>query len=182
MACLGRCRTVSASLLWPEVGYRVLGGTLLVSTVWLLVYDIVRRTIRSTGLTCYSAFCLLAGYFWLLIAGGIWLIDGPVRNGTGHDASAHAVLLGFVMLMIFAHAPIILPAVLRRPLPYHPIMYAPAVLLHLTLALRIVVGDGAAQRWAVQACGIGRLTTSRCPTAASPRGWRRRRRPPSTPG
>lgn len=157
VACAGMWLAVPASLLWPEAGYRVLGGTLLVFTVWLIVYDIARRTIRSTGLTRFSAFCLLSGYFWLLIAGGIWLIAGPVRDGTGYDASAHAVFLGFVMSMIFAHAPIILPAVLRRQLPYHPIMYLPAVVLHATLLLRIVVGDGAGELWAVTAGGIGNV-------------------------
>ena len=39
--------------------------------------------------------------------------------------------------MIMAHAPVILPAVLRRPLPYHPAMIAPAALLHGSLALRL---------------------------------------------
>ncbi|MGB6040503.1 MAG: hypothetical protein WBG39_11700 [Gordonia sp. (in: high G+C Gram-positive bacteria)] len=157
VACAGIWLAVPASLLWPTAGYRVLGGTLLVFTVWLIVYDIARRTVRSTGLTRFSAVCLLSGYFWLLIAGGIWLVVGPVRDGTGYDASAHAVFLGFVMSMIFAHAPIILPAVLRRPLPYHPVMYVPAVVLHATLLLRIVVGDGADQLWAVTAGGIGNV-------------------------
>jgi hypothetical protein len=40
-----------------------------------------------------------------------------------------------------AHAPVILPAVLRRPLPYHPALIAPAALLHVSLALRLWVGD-----------------------------------------
>ena len=35
----------------------------------------------------------------------------------------------------------ILPAVLRRPLPYHPALIAPAALLHLSLALRLWAGD-----------------------------------------
>ncbi|BFO21058.1 hypothetical protein SHKM778_74460 [Streptomyces sp. KM77-8] len=42
----------------------------------------------------------------------------------------HAVFLGFVMSMIMAHAPVILPAVLRRPLPYHPGLALAAWLLH----------------------------------------------------
>jgi hypothetical protein len=50
-----------------------------------------------------------------------------------------------------AHAPVILPAVLRRPLPYHPVMYLPAGLLHASLVLRVVVGDirGVHSAWQV---------------------------------
>jgi hypothetical protein len=43
--------------------------------------------------------------------------------------------------MIMAHAPVILPAVLRRPLPYHPALVVPAVVLHGSLVLRLWVGD-----------------------------------------
>ncbi|WP_245569707.1 hypothetical protein [Gordonia shandongensis] len=145
---------VPASLLWPVIGYRLLGASLIAATAWLVRHDIARRTVRSSGLPRFSAYCLLGGYAWLLVAGGVWLVGGPVRSGPGYDASSHAVFLGFVISMIFAHAPIILPAVLRRPLPYRPIMYAPAVALHASLALRVVVGDGADVRWAVQAGGV----------------------------
>ncbi|ALG86649.1 hypothetical protein [Gordonia phthalatica] len=145
---------IPASLLWPDVGYRVMGVTLILLTAWLLRYDVAGKTIRSTGLPRFSAACLLSGYVWLLVAGGVWIVAGPVRSGPAYDASAHAVFLGFVISMIMAHAPIILPAVLRRPLPYRPIMYAPAILLHASLLLRIVVGDGADQLWAVQAGGV----------------------------
>lgn len=40
-----------------------------------------------------------------------------------------------------AHAPIILPAVLRRPLPYHRVLWAPAARLQASLLVRIGVGD-----------------------------------------
>ena len=59
----------------------------------------------------------------------------------------HAVFLGFTISMIMAHAPVILPAVLRRPLPYHPALLAPAVLLH---AVAASCGCGSATR-----CGVG---------------------------
>ena len=39
--------------------------------------------------------------------------------------------------MIFGHAPIILPAVLRIALPYRPSFYAHLILLHASLVLRI---------------------------------------------
>ena len=56
------------------------------------------------------------------------------------DAALHAILLGFVFSMVFGHAPVILPAVLRVALPYSAILYAPLALLHASLALR-VAGD-----------------------------------------
>ncbi|WP_235681362.1 hypothetical protein [Tomitella gaofuii] len=130
-----------ATLLWPEAGYPLLGLALVALVAWLLRYDIAMKTVRATGLPRFSAACLLAGYAWLTVTALIWIVAGPVRSGPLYDASVHAVLLGFVISMIMAHAPIILPAVLRRPLPYHPVMYAPAVLLHASLLLRIIGGD-----------------------------------------
>ena len=43
--------------------------------------------------------------------------------------------------MVMAHAPVIFPAVLGRPLPYHRVMYLPLALLHGSLAGRIWLGD-----------------------------------------
>ena len=145
---------VPTTLLWPTAGYPLLGASLLALTGWLLRHDIARRTVKTAGLPRFSAACLLAGYAWLLVAGATWLLIGPVRSGPGYDAVAHAVFLGFVMSMIMAHAPIILPAVLRRPLPYHPVMYAPAVLLHASLLLRIAVGDLRDVAWAYRLGGV----------------------------
>ena len=78
-------------------------------------------------------------------------LGGPVLEGVGYDAVVHAVFLGFTMAMIMAHAPVILPAVLRVRLPYHRVMYLPAALLQLSLVLRTVVGDARGTEWARQA-------------------------------
>lgn len=132
---------VAASLLWPGA-YAVLGLALLALVVWLAAHDVARRTIRSTGLPRFSAGCLLVGYLWLGVAASVWMVGGPALEGPRYDAVVHATFLGFTISMIMAHAPVILPAILRRPLPYHRAMIGPAVLLHLSLALRIWVGDG----------------------------------------
>ncbi|HET7385707.1 MAG TPA: hypothetical protein VFJ19_03480 [Nocardioidaceae bacterium] len=132
---------VAASLLWPAVGFPLLGFVLLVLVGWLVQHDIARRTIKTRGLTRFMAACMLAGYFWLGVAGAIWMIRGPTTGGPGYDAVVHAVFLGFTISMIIAHAPVILPAVLRRPLPYHPAMWLAAVLLHASLAVRLWLGD-----------------------------------------
>jgi hypothetical protein len=142
---------VVAALIWPAVGTPLLGAALLALVGWLARHDIAWRTIRTTGLPRYMAACMLAGYGWLAVAGGTWLIGGPATAGPGYDAVIHAVFLGFTISMIMAHAPVILPAVLRRPLPYHPVLYVPAGLLHASLLLRLWLGDAhgwtAAWRW-----------------------------------
>lgn len=141
-ASLGFVSGALAALLWPEWGYSLFGVSLLGMVAWLLVFDVATRIIRSKGLPRYMAACLLAGYFWLAVAGGIWVMVGPATSGPAYDATLHAVFLGFTMSMIMAHAPVILPAVLRKPLPYRPILYAPVILLHGSLLVRLVLGDG----------------------------------------
>jgi len=130
------------TLLWPVVGYPVYGLSLLALVGWLMVHDVARRTIRSRGLPRFMAGCLLAGYVWLAVAGAIWVLAGGVTDGPAYDAAIHAVFLGFTMSMIMAHAPVILPAVLRCRLPYHRVMIASPALLHTSLVLRLAVGDG----------------------------------------
>ncbi len=64
------------------------------------------------------------------------------RFGAGpwYDAMLHAVFVGFVMSMIFGHAPVIFPAVLGGSVRFGRLFYAPLALLHASLALR-VAGD-----------------------------------------
>jgi len=131
-----------AAPLWPEVGFPLFGTVMLALVAWLFRYDVATRLVNATGLARYMAVCLLVGYGWLLVAGGIWLVGGPVTSGPAYDAVLHSVFLGFVMSMIMAHAPVILPAVIRRPLPYRWFLYIPVALLHLSLALRVLLGDG----------------------------------------
>jgi hypothetical protein len=133
---------VVASLLWPEVGHPLLGLSLLALVGWLGAHDVARRTVRATGLTRFMAASMLAGYLWLAVAGATWALGGPAYDGARYDVVIHAVFLGYTISMIMAHAPVILPAVLRRPLPYHPALLAPAALLQVSLALRLWCGDG----------------------------------------
>ena len=81
------------------------------------------------------AAALLAGYGWLMVAGGLWAGAGQMADGPAYDAELHAIFLGFVMSMIFAHAPVVVPSVLGRPLPFRPALYVPLVLLQ-SLAAR----------------------------------------------
>ena len=139
--CCSVVVAVAASLLWPRFASPALGLVLAVLVGWLMVHDVARRTVRSDGLVRFMAASMLAGYLWLGVAAGIWLLSGPATEGVRYDAVVHAVFLGFTLSMIMAHAPVILPAVLRRPLRYHPVMLVPAAALHASLALRLWVGD-----------------------------------------
>ncbi|MGI5175759.1 hypothetical protein ACQEVZ_05430 [Dactylosporangium sp. CA-152071] len=133
----------------PAGGTQLFGAALLGVVAWLLVHDVARRTVRASGLPRFIAVGLLAGYAWLGVAGVLWAGAGATGGGARYDATVHAVFLGFVMSMIFVHAPVILPAVLRVPLPFHPLLYAPLALLHASLLVRVVLGDafGAAVVW-----------------------------------
>ncbi len=136
-----------ATLLWPDVGHPLLGAVVVALVAWLARHDVARRTVHGTGAARFAALGMLAGYVWLAVAGAVWLAGTP--TGPAYDAVVHAVFLGFTMSMVMAHAPVILPAVLRRPLPYHPAMLAPLALLHGSLVLRLWIGDalGSATAW-----------------------------------
>jgi hypothetical protein len=166
----GMCAGVLASVLWPAVGYPLLALATLALVGWLGAHDVARRTIRSQGLPRFTAGCMLAGYGWLAVAAGIWLVGGPTVDEAAYDAVVHAVFLGFTLSMIMAHAPIILPAVLRRPMPYHPAMLVPAVVLQLSLVLRLWAGDALGVRLAWQAGGVGNITALLLFIAVA--GWR----------
>jgi hypothetical protein len=133
----------AATLLWPAAGYPLYGLSLLAMVGWLVGYDAARKTIRSDGLPRYIAACLLAGYGWLAIAGVVLALHATTLTGASYDVVVHAVFLGFTISMIMAHAPVILPAVLRKPLPYTELFWVPAVLLHGSLLLRLGLGDAA---------------------------------------
>ncbi|MFN8234297.1 MAG: hypothetical protein U0V56_12795 [Actinomycetota bacterium] len=144
---------LAVSVPWFGPGGRLAGAGLLCLAIWLARHDIARRTIRNASLPRFMAACLLAGYAWLAVAGLMWLSFGGVVAGPRHDAMLHAVLVGFVISMVFAHAPVILPAVLGGSVPYRAWFYAPLVLLHVSLVLRIV-GDLAAGPAAIRWGGL----------------------------
>lgn len=120
-----------------DAGTTTLGLGMMALALWLAVHDLAGRTVREKGLTRYMAVALLAGYAWLALSGLLAFTFGGVLWGLQYDAILHAVFLGFVMSMIFAHAPIIFPALLGLPVPYRPWFYGHLGLLHVSLGLRI---------------------------------------------
>lgn len=121
-------------------GIRLSGIGMVGLAVWLLVYDIARRRVKAGGQARFIALALLSGYLWLGIGGGLVVVYAGYLAGPYYDAFLHAIFLGFVFTMIFAHAPIVFPAVLQRGFVYSSRFYSHLVLLHATLLLR-VAGD-----------------------------------------
>jgi hypothetical protein len=137
-----------AGLVWTTFdlvwGTRLFSLGLLALSAWLLKNDIARRTVYQVGLPRYAAACLLFGYVWLGVGGILGIVYGGQAAGLLYDAMLHAVFIGFVISMIFGHAPIIFPAILGLPIKFHRIFYSHLALLHLSLVLRLA-GDLSAQ-------------------------------------
>ena len=126
------------SMLNFDLGTRLAGLGMVFMAAWLLRNDIARHTVKKTALPRYSAICLLSGYVWLVVGGLISLGFGGMVAGMRYDAFLHAIFLGFVFSMLFAHAPIIFPAILGGPALYSPFFYVFLILMQVSLVGRIV--------------------------------------------
>ena len=127
------------------VGMRLLGAALALLAIWLLRQDVARRTVRQQGLTRFIAVCLLSGYLWLFVGGVLLALQPPLALLA--DAALHAIFVGFVLAMVFGHAPIIFPAIVRVGLPYHVVFYLPLIVLHASLLLRVGGGLAGELEW-----------------------------------
>lgn len=128
---------LAAGLLLAPLFPPALGAVLVLLALWMGAFDLARVTVRQSGLPRYVAVCLLAGYFWLTLGGVL------IAASFAYDAALHAIFVGFVFSMVFGHAPVILPAVLRVRFPYSPWLYLPLALLHASLAVRVAVSTPA---------------------------------------
>jgi len=122
----------------PAAGGLLFGLALTLLAAWLGVFDIARRTVRAHGLSRFMAIALLGGYAWLAVAGLAWI--GMAYGWPLRDTALHALGLGFVVSMMMGHAPVILPAIARVKLAFGPWFYAPLLLLHVSLILRLGFG------------------------------------------
>jgi len=111
----------------------ILGISYILFALWLSYYDVAGRNVRGSGLVRFVALNLLLGYVWLFLGGVGWLL------GWGYDFRIHSITLGFVFGMIFAHAPIIFPAILGFQFKFRPYLYASTFLLHLSLVVRFLL-------------------------------------------
>ncbi|MDR7414991.1 MAG: hypothetical protein QN193_10885 [Armatimonadota bacterium] len=143
---------VGLSVFEPSWGFRLAGLVFVGWAVWLARHDVARRTVRTPGLPRFAAVGLLTGYGWLLVAGLLWAAGPTLPAGLRYDAQMHALFLGFVFSMVFAHAPIIWPSVLGGEIRFFRRFYAHLGLLHLSLLMRVgadLAGWEDGRRWAV---------------------------------
>jgi hypothetical protein len=148
----------AGSIVLRDSALGLFGAGLVALAAWLAVHDIARRSVHKPGLTRFIAVCLLSSYVWLAVSGALVLLFGVPAAGPRYDAILHALFLGFVMAMIFGHAPIIFPALLARPMRFLPAFYVHLGLLHATLLMR-VLGDLAGAPVAVRLAGLLNVVT-----------------------
>ena len=117
-----------------------------VLALWLLRWDIAPRQWGSPGWIGHTAQCLSIGYSWLL-AGSLLGLAGLRWPGGGTALALHAVLLGFVVAMVFGHAPIILPALTGVRPAYFASARAPIWILSASLLLRGVAASEGSREW-----------------------------------
>lgn len=124
---------------YHSAGKIVSGIGLILLAVWLLRYDIARKSVLAHGMHRFIGSLLLAGYVWLMVCGLLMIFD--FNTLYNYDIMLHAFFLGFTFSMIFAHAPIIFPGVAGFSFrPFHGSLFIWAILLQLSLILRITSG------------------------------------------
>lgn len=132
------------------IGQRFTGLGLVTLALWLARYDFARRVSGKTGLSRYMALTLTSAYVWMLASGTTWLYHGNLFAGPTYDGAVHAFFIGFVLVMIFAHAPVIVSALVGVTEAFDRLLYGPVALMHASLLARLF-GDLFAQpglrRW-----------------------------------
>lgn len=124
----------------PDHAMRISGLGMVLLALWLLRFDIARRSIKKNGLTRFIGVALMSGYVWLAVGGLFAVIWSDAAIGFHYDAIVHAIFVGFAFSMIFGHAPVIFPGVLGVVMPFQRFFYSHLVMLHLSLIVRIA-GD-----------------------------------------
>ncbi len=126
----GAVAAVLLALWQPGVAAVLWWTTMALLAAWLLRWDVATRQWRAKGWAGHTAICLVVGY--------VWLATGSVLGLMGQTVAWHALWLGFVMAMVFGHAPIMLPALAGwRPEPTRWALL-PLAVLGVSLALRVV--------------------------------------------
>lgn len=119
-------------------GKVMIGVATIGTSVWLMRFDMARIGVRKEGFHRYVATGLLVGYGWLLLNGLVLLfIPSHIYF---YDLYLHTFFLGFAFSMIWAHAPIIFPAILKTTeRPYHRILWFFWPVFQLTLIGRTLL-------------------------------------------
>lgn len=159
-ACAGATFVSAIAAAFVPLAARAFGLSCLALSTWLVRHDVARRTVRTRGLPRFAATAMIGGYTWLAIFGALISTLGLFGRPLAYDGALHALFLGFVMSMVFGHAPIVLPAVTGITMPYRPIAYGPLVFLHASVLLRVgadLAGSFEVRRVAVVANALALL-------------------------
>ncbi|MFO7826681.1 MAG: hypothetical protein R6V72_22305 [Cyclobacterium sp.] len=117
-------------------GNTVLGAALLILSIWLVRFDMARFAAKKSGQFRYIGIGLLTGYFWLALNG--WILGWMEGHSFYYDLYLHTFFLGFTFSMIWAHAPIIFPAVFRiKADVFHPVLWWGWGIFQISLAARV---------------------------------------------
>ena len=122
------------------IGLRIAGAGAFVLAAWLALRDRPPAVARPRGIPRFVATALPMAYAWLAAGAILMLVYDGTPTGWRYDAMVHSLFAGFVMTMIVAHGPIVVPAVLGIAMTYRRLIYVPLVVLEGAVALR-VLGD-----------------------------------------
>lgn len=110
--------------------------TLMISSATYGWLELSLHRFARTPFARYQTTLLSAAYFWLTLAGLSGLF-GPFEVGSLlWDFFLHAVFLGFVFSMVFAHAPLLFPALTGKPFLFSKTLWVPVILFHGSLLFR----------------------------------------------
>jgi hypothetical protein len=128
---------IGSLLSFHGIGNVITGLSLAFAAIWLLRHDIIGISIKKSGLTRYIAIALLSGYLCLFIC-GVFLMAFKTQ-AFAYDIVVHTFFIGFVLSMILAHGPIILPGVIGvHHKPYNRLFYICLIVLHVSWLTRAV--------------------------------------------
>lgn len=117
-------------------GKHISGILIAAIAYWLLRFDIVNINLKKKGFFYYTGSTLFGGYLWLLLSGVLMAL--PLNTFYHYDAVLHSFFIGFVFMMLYAHAPIIFPALLGMiARPFNRVLYFPVFGTHIFLVLRL---------------------------------------------
>jgi len=148
---------VATTLADLTIGVRLIAFVHLALLAWLGLYDPAPRALGQPGLRRFMAVCMLVGFVWLAVSALLLLRFGPLSSGPVYDAIFHAVFVGFVFSMIFAHGPVIVPSILGVPIDFSRAFYGHLLLLHASLVVRIIA-DLRGLTWLRMAGALGTAT------------------------
>ncbi|WP_316670025.1 hypothetical protein [uncultured Propionibacterium sp.] len=144
------------TMMRPSVALPVYGLVLIALSVQSASGDVARRGIKAAGSNRFMPVMILTGYGWLVVTG--LLLLRPALSGLRYDATLHAVLLGFTMSMVAAHAPTILPALLGVQMRFVAGFWGVGLVLHATLAVRVAADLAGSEFWR-QVGGLGNIAS-----------------------